>query len=143
MTMLAFSQADAVGWICLVAGLAVLATGCGIGLWLSFQKTSGRTGEAMTKLDEAKASIADAKEKIGHAHDAVTGEGGLEGGGPAVADATAAAGASTDAAASALEQVQGIVGSLPENLRFAGLLVLVGVVLISVATIQFGGTSLF
>jgi hypothetical protein len=32
---------------------------------------------------------------------------------------------------------------LPENLRFAGVLVLVGTVLIGVATIQFGGTSLF
>ena len=49
----------------------------------------------------------------------------------------------TEAAKSALEQVGSIVASLPENLRFAGLLVLVGAVLMSVATIQFGGTSLF
>jgi len=51
--------------------------------------------------------------------------------------------ASADAAKSALEQVQGIVGALPENLRFAGLLVLIGTLLISVATVQFGHISLF
>jgi hypothetical protein len=39
--------------------------------------------------------------------------------------------------------VQGIVAALPENLRFAGLLVLVGTVLMGVATIQFGGVSPF
>lgn len=64
-------------------------------------------------------------------------------------ESTAAAGtaqeasASAAAAKSAIEQVQGIVGSLPVNVRFAGLLVLVGAVLMSVATIEFGGVSLF
>ncbi|HET9287130.1 MAG TPA: hypothetical protein VFO26_06185 [Gaiella sp.] len=62
---------------------------------------------------------------------------------PEATEAVAAAGASTEAASSALEQVQGIVAALPENLRFAGLLILVGAVLMGVATVQFGDVSLF
>ena len=44
---------------------------------------------------------------------------------------------------SALDEVSGIVAALPENLRFAGLLILVGAALMSVATVQFGGHSIF
>ena len=63
----------------------------------------------------------------------------------ATADESAAASAQTTAAEAknTLEEIGGIVGALPENLRFAGLLILVGTVLMSVATVQFGGHSLF
>lgn len=46
-------------------------------------------------------------------------------------------------AQSVLQEIGSIVSALPENLRFAGLLVLVGTVLMSVATTQFGGHALF
>ena len=62
---------------------------------------------------------------------------------PAATEALTVAGQSTEGAKTAFEQVEGIVASLPQNLRFAGLLVLVGTALIGVATIQFGGVSLF
>lgn len=40
-------------------------------------------------------------------------------------------------------EIGSLVGSLPEHLRYAGLLIVVGAALIGVATVQFGGTSLF
>lgn len=129
-------QADAVGWICLLVGIAVL----GAGVWIGFRTGVTQAPEkAKEKLAEASQKIDEAKEHIERTTAAT--EGGLESAGPA--EAGAAAGSSADAAKSALEQVQGIIGALPENLRFAGVLVLVGTVLMSVATIQFGGTSLF
>jgi len=142
--LIASAQADVVGWICLVVGIVVLFGGVGIGLWTSLTKASQKAEDAMSKLDEAKARIGEAKAHIQRTTEAVA-EPGLEAAG-AVANATSeaqAAGESTEAAQSALEEVQGIVASLPENLRFSGLLVLVGTVLIGVATIQFGGVSLF
>jgi hypothetical protein len=44
---------------------------------------------------------------------------------------------------SKLGEIGSLVGSLPEHLRFAGLLILIGAVLMSVATVQFGGQSIF
>jgi hypothetical protein len=69
--------------------------------------------------------------------------GDLEGAGRELREAAADADTSAGAAKSALDQMSGIVGALPENLRFAGMLALVGTVLVSVATVQFGGTFLF
>jgi hypothetical protein len=131
--VVAVSNADAVGWVCLVVGLLVLLAGVGIGLVTSLRTApaaaSGKIEEAKTKIEATKSHIQEASAT------------GLESTGGAAS--TEAATASAEAAKSALEQVQGIVGSLPENLRFAGMLVLVGAVLMSVATIQFGGVSLF
>jgi len=143
--VLAFSQADAVAWLCFLIGGIVLFGGVAVGLWNSFRNAPQKTEEAKAKLDEARAKIEEAKAHIEESTSAAAG-GNLESFSESTADAStaaAAAGASTDAAKSALEQVQGIVAALPENLRFAGLLILVGTVLIGVATIQFGGVSLF
>ena len=145
MLLADFGQADLVGWICLVVGVGVLLAGALIGVRTSLKQAPQKAEEAMTKIDEAQANIVQAKAHLEQTSVAV-GEANLEGVGAAADGATQAAEAaqqSTEAAKSALEQVQSIVGSLPENLRFAGLLVLVGTVLISVATIQFGGVSLF
>ena len=133
--VLAFAQADAVGWICLVVGFLVLGAGVYTGL---------RTSLAHDKLKQASEKLDETKEHIEKTKTAMQ-QPGLEGvgAGDEARNAGEAASESAAAAQSALEQVQSIVGSLPENLRFAGLLVLVGTVLISVATIQFGGTSLF
>lgn len=133
MLLATIKNADIVGWVCLIVGIAVLVSGLVIGLVVSLK--TAPTAEKQ-KIDEAKAKIEEAK-----AHIESAASPNLEAGGAAAA--ADAATASADAAKSALEQVQGIVGSLPENLRFAGMLVLVGAVLMSVATIQFGGVSLF
>lgn len=137
--IIASSQADAVGWICLVIGIVVLGAGIFTGLQTSLNEAPEK---AKDKLNEASQKIDEAKEHIDRTTAAM--EGGLEAAGATEAmSAGQAAGTSADAAKSAIEQVEGIVGALPENLRFAGVLVLVGTVLIGVATIQFGGTSLF
>jgi Sec-independent protein translocase protein TatA len=137
--IIASAQADAVGWICLVIGILVLGAGVFTGLRTSLSEAPGK---AKDKLDEASQKIAEAKEHIDRTTEAM--EGGMAAAVSAEArSAGEAAGTSADAAKSAIEQVEGIVGALPENLRFAGVLVLVGTVLIGVATIQFGGTSLF
>jgi hypothetical protein len=140
----AVSQADVVGWICLVVGIGLLVVGVASGLWITFRRApktaDAAIGDAKQRLEETKTHIEETRTA------ATPGTGAFESfeaAGPKVATAAAAAGASADAAQSALEQVQGIVASLPENLRFAGLLILVGTVLMSVATIQFGGVSLF
>ena len=143
----ALDGARVVAWTCLVIGVIVMGAGVVIGVWTSLRKpTTDATkliAEAQSKLEEAQAGLAEARQQIQDAEEsglesldgaAVTGVAGA---------ATEAAAASTKDAKSALEQVQGLVGALPENLRFAGMLVLVGAVLMSVATIQFGGTSLF
>lgn len=120
-------------------GILVLGAGVFTGLRTSLSEAPGK---AKDKLDEASQKIAEAKEHIDRTTEAM--EGGMAAAVSAEArSAGEAAGTSADAAKSAIEQVEGIVGALPENLRFAGVLVLVGTVLIGVATIQFGGTSLF
>ncbi|MGH3132431.1 MAG: hypothetical protein ACRDNY_01585 [Gaiellaceae bacterium] len=143
--VVAFGQADVVGWICLVVGIVVLLGGVGVGLRISLQRPQKDAEAAKTKLDEAKTKLDDAQARLEQATSAVA-DSGLESFPDAAGTAKQAAEAakqSTEAAKTALEQVQGIVASLPENLRFAGLLVLVGTVLMGIATIQFGGVSLF
>jgi flagellar basal body-associated protein FliL len=130
--------------ICLIVGIVVLLAGVGIGLFLSFRQAAppAQLDQAKQELDKAEQHVVTARAEI-----AGLGSRGLEAGGAPdtskAAAATASAAASTEAAKSAIEQIQGAIASLPENLRFAGLLVLVGAVLMSVATVQFGGTSLF
>jgi hypothetical protein len=125
----ALNNAQAVAWICLIVGIALSLTGAGIGGFLSWTKAPA---DAKKALDTAKTKVEDTQKQLASGR-----TGGLEAAG------AGSAAASADAAKSALDQVQGIVSSLPENLRFAGMLVLIGAVLMSVATIQFGGVSLF
>jgi hypothetical protein len=142
---IAFAQADAVAWICFGVGIVVLLIGVVIGLWTSLARPSKKTEEAIAKLDEAKARIGEAQAHIERTTSAAASADleGFNATAPNMTESVEAAGESTEAAGTALEQVESIVGSLPENLRFAGLLVLVGTVLMGVATIQFGGVSLF
>jgi uncharacterized membrane protein YczE len=117
-----------VAWICFAVGLIVLLVGVFIGL-----KTSLRAapGTATDKLNEARDKIDTTKRQM---------QAALSGQEAATAEAATQ---SADEAKSALEQFQGIIASLPENLRFSAMLVLVGTALMSVATVQFGGVSLF
>jgi hypothetical protein len=143
--VVAVTQAEVVAWTCFVAGIALLATGVFLGLRLSASGVRAKADEAKAKAEEAQARLADARGHIEQTSAAVAGSDleGVDASTEAATEAVEAAGASTEAATSALEQVQGIVAALPENLRFAGLLIVVGTVLMGVATVQFGGVSLF
>jgi uncharacterized membrane protein len=123
-------SALAVGWFCFVVGLIVTFVGIAIGTYLSLSKS---TKDVKKKVDEAKNQV-DALQASA-VSSSLTAE----------ADQNAADQAQTQAAAAkgTLDEISSIIGSLPENLRFAGLLVLVGVALMSVATVQFGGQSIF
>jgi hypothetical protein len=145
LSLIAVTQAQVVGWTCFVVGVALLVAGVVLGFAVSFRQARRSADEARKKLDEATAKLEEARGHILRTSSAVA-SADLEGVGDSTAEATeavGAAGTSTEQAKSALEQVQGILAALPENLRFAGLLILVGTVLMSVATVQFGGVSLF
>jgi hypothetical protein len=122
-------SAEIVAWVCFIVGIVLLLAGVLIGLALSLRRTKDwqqKMGELRGKVDELK-------------------ETAVSGSLRATADEGAASTAEAKAAdvKSALDEVSGIVGALPENLRFAGLLVLVGAALMSVATVQFGGHAIF
>ena len=123
-------SAEIVAWTCFVVGIVLLFAGVAIGLALTFGK----------KVQDVKRKVEEAKDKVDQLRETA-----MSGSLKAAPDEGAAATAQSKAAEakSTLEEIGGIVGALPENLRFAGLLVLVGTVLMSVATVQFGGHSLF
>jgi hypothetical protein len=139
--------ATVVGWVCLVAGLLLIGVGASLGVRASVAAApaavKARLDEAARKMESAARNVGDARERIGVARQAGQESRSQADAGEAAQRAADEAVQSTADAKSALEQVGSIVGSLPETLRFPGLLVLVGTVLTSVATIQFGGTSLF
>ena len=144
ITPMVLDNAEIVGWVCLVVGVAVVATGIYVGLTTPAKEAA----EAKKKLETAEQAIADADDqirqaKVAAANSQAVGAESFMAAGEAATKAAEDATAKTAEAKTALDQVAGIVASLPENLRFAGMLVLLGVVLMGVATIQFGGTSLF
>jgi hypothetical protein len=122
-------SAEIVAWTCFVVGIVLLTAGVVMGLALTFWK---HRQDVTKKVEEAKAKVDELKATAMSQTRATAGEAPA-----ATAEAQAAAAKGT------LEEIGSIVGALPENLRFAGLLVLVGTVLMSVATVQFGGQSLF
>jgi type II secretory pathway component PulM len=126
-------NAEAIAWICFVLGAILLLVGVYIGVITAPKKVAE---ENKQKIDEAKTKLAETTTQL----QAAT-SGSLESG--AAANVAASATATAEAAKSALEQVGGIVGSLPEHQRFPGMLVVIGAVLTSVGTVQFGGTSIF
>ena len=143
---LALTGAEFVALFCLVLGAALIGSGAWLGIQATRKplvKAKEKIANASGKLDEAHQSIVKTRDRL----DSLS-RGGLESVelanvGQEVSGAAAAAASSTTDAKSALEQVSGIVGSLPEHLRFAGMQVLVGAVLVGVATVQYGGTALF
>jgi len=128
-------------WICLGVGVLLVAAGVVAG----FRSKVATATTAREKIDDAKKQVDGAKQQAHSAAQLLQQEGVGDAAkvGSAAKSATKAAADSADAAKSALEQAGSIISSLPENLRFAGMLVLLGTILMSVATIQFGGTSIF
>jgi hypothetical protein len=120
------TSAEIVAWICFVVGIVLLLAGVAIGLVLSLREWH----QKMTRL---RGQVDDLKETA------------VRGSRSATVDEKAASSVEAQAAAvkSSLDEIGGIVASLPQNIRFAGLLVLVGAALMSVATVQFGGHSIF
>jgi hypothetical protein len=119
------TQAEIVAWACFIAGLVLLASGVAIGLYLTFVRTKE---EAKNKAEEAKDRIDELKQA------AASAPAGMEAG-----EATDKA----EEAKSVVDEFAGLISSLPETMRFPGLLILVGTLLMSVATVQFGGVSFF
>jgi exonuclease VII small subunit len=152
VNVLAITQAEFVAWSCFVIGIGLLGGGVIIGLGTSLRRGRAEADDAQTKLGDAQSKLDDARAQLdkarGHIQNTASAvaETALESVDVSTSKATEsveAAEASAEAAQTALQQVQGIVAALPENLRFAGLLILVGTVLVGVATVQFGGISLF
>lgn len=135
-------NAEVVGWVSLAVGIGLV----GVGAYVGTTTPATETKNAREKLDTAEKAITAAEERMREATTAAAnsqpGAENLVAANEAAASAAQAATVKTAEAKTALEQVAGIVGSLPENLRSAGMLVLIGAVLMGVATIQFGGTSL-
>lgn len=126
-------SAELVAWICFAAGLALV----GLGVYLGLTTKAVAKKEAEGKIEAAQ----DAVDQLAAQGQAQVGaEAQL---GPTAAATKAEIETTKDEAKSKLGDLGTIIGSLPEHLRFAGLLVLIGAVLVSVATVQFGGTALF
>lgn len=132
MFVFAAANLDVVGWSCFAIGAILVLGGTVTGTLLALKPAAAN---ATAKIAQAQKSLDDATTQLDR-----VGQANLESGGP---DPKAAVAAKTEAAKSTLEEISGIIGALPEQLRFSGLVVLIGAVLMSVATIQFGHTSLF
>ena len=147
--------AEKVAGACFILGLILVVTGVGFGLYFSFKPEKSATPNDFTKKIKDAASTAKAakteaeslKKLIGdsHAEGAVLPAGAVAG---KINEVTAkvddvAEKAAEAEAASTGEQIASIISSLPVTLRFYGLVILIGTILMSVGTVQFGGTSLF
>jgi hypothetical protein len=133
----------AVALVCLALGFALIVSGTAHGIAVS--RRESKVAQVTGELEAAQRRFHDTRDRLESMQ-----VGGLEAAGADLAGASSQlhraaveAESTADAAKTAVEQISGVVGALPENLRFSGLLLLVGTVLVSVATIQFGGTSLF
>jgi hypothetical protein len=124
------TSAEIVAWICFGLGVLLVIGGVVLGLALSYPKT---VVDIRKKVEHAKARV----DELLATAVATAGESAPNPG------AAASAGTQADAAKSTMEEITGILNALPEKLRFSGLLILVGTVLMSVATVQFGGHSIF
>lgn len=116
------SRADDVASVCFVTGLGLLILGAVIGYW----REDADIRELKKKIKELEQKLKEAKE-------------GLESTATPTDEQRAAA-QDLEKAASA---IKGLLEAFPEKLRFAVFMMVVGTLLMSVATIQFGGTSIF
>ncbi len=124
-----------IAWACFVIGALVFLAGVALGLLLSLRETNAGVSakDAQAKIKAATATVntltanaVQAARTVG-ADDSTATKVGSEGG----------------TAASTLKEVEGIIGALPERIRFSAVLILIGALLMSVATVQFGGHAIF
>ena len=124
------TSAEIVAWVCFAVGIVLLLAGVAVGLLLSL---APMREDWHRKLAQLRGQVDDLRATA------------VRGSESAAPDERAVADAEKQSAAlkGGLDEIGGIVASLPENTRFAALLVLVGAALMSVATVQFGGHSIF
>lgn len=126
------TNAETVATFCFFIGAAMVVGGTLVGLVMSWKEAKSG-GSAKQKVNSALQSVKDLKDTAAKAAESTTAE-------PQTADSAKGKGA---AAESALKEIEGIIGSLPERMRFVAMVVLIGALLMSVATVQFGGHSIF
>jgi Flp pilus assembly protein TadB len=131
MPLAALKNPEIVAWACFVLGIAVMVVGVVDGL-RNAPKKAAKDKELVKEASEQAEQLKAQQDQVRD----------LSAKGEATAADEKAAEASSKAE-SVLATVGTIVASLPEYQRFPGILVLLGVVLMGVATIQFGGTSIF
>jgi hypothetical protein len=128
------TSANIVAWTCFALGVVLVLAG----VWNGLRAKPAATKE---KVDEV---VADANTAVERLEQQATNQVRASAlGGDEAAQATEDATQAATEAKGKLSELSSLVGSLPEHLRFAGLLIVIGAALISVATVQFGGTSLF
>jgi uncharacterized protein HemX len=136
------TSAKAVSWTCFGLGIALVVAGVVYGFVVIFwkqpqkakQKAEQNANEAKATIDAlANKGLVAAKTK-GVSVDAV---------GDIQQTRDEAKAKVDEAKDTVLGDIGSIIGSLPEALRFPGLMILVGTVLMSVAAVQFGGHSIF
>ncbi len=134
------SHAEIVAWICFGIGAVFVLVGAGIGVrlsWLISSQPSPVTAKGVgAKVEEAKENVEQLKTSAVNAAAADPNS-------DAASKATSAAQQEGAKASGVLNEVAGIISALPERLRYAGFLVLIGALLMSVATVQFGGHPIF
>jgi hypothetical protein len=128
---LALSSLNASSWTTFGLGVLVLLFGLGLGL----VKAPADAKKDKKELTDAKVAAEVASTELQEARNKSLNEG--------VATDSNAIAAATASTKTAVEQISSAIASLPEYQRFPGLLVLLGAALMGVATVQFGGTSLF
>jgi hypothetical protein len=128
---LALSSLQATSWATFGLGVIVLVIGLGLGIF----KAPAAAKKDKKELTDAKVAAEVVSTELQEARNKSLNEG--------VATDTNAIAAATASSKTAVEQISGAIASLPEYQRFPGLLVLLGAALMGIATVQFGGTSLF
>jgi hypothetical protein len=135
--VIALSSAVAVGWACFIVGGVILLVGAGFGALWSYTEphtaVATATGPEKKEVAEAaKTSVEGLAKTAKEAAASTPNENQKE----AVEE-------KATAAQSAVQDLAAIVKALPERLRFWGFLMLIGALLMSVATIEFSGHPIF
>lgn len=127
-------------WASFVVGLALIVVGALLGLWLVWKPPKS---QAEKKKEELKATLEAIKDEADQTLLRLNTVGTLSGDQQAT---QATAQTVSDEAKKGLDQLKdlgALIASLPEHLRFPGLLVIIGAALVGVALIQEGGVGLF
>lgn len=131
MVISAISGQTLPAWTCLVLGVIMIVVGGVIGLIKYFENPSATKVQAAAAAAKAQVGLLSSQAVASANTDAV--------------DPNAATTATTveSSAKSAIEDLANIISAFPNELRFPVFLILVGGLVMSVATVQFGGHSIF
>jgi hypothetical protein len=136
--VLGVTNAEAVGWACFGIGAIGVLTGGVFGVLWAMGEAHTAVADASDKpkkeeiVKAAKSAVADLSKTAKTAAREAPSE-----------DKENEAAQKASAAQSAVDELAAIIKALPERLRFWGFLILVGGLLMSVATIEFSGHAIF